>query len=165
MSLRHSLASALLFTALSLACQGAESDKVTEKNVEAAPAKQVEPVTPASTGPAEPKPAETTAAEGTDGANTETETGEEVEPAVPLPDSFEQVGVDVCDQYVTDYGKCFEKLPEADREAARRLVFENITAWKQTAAGGSAGQKSLQTACRIAREQAKRATASSGCEW
>jgi len=164
MSPRHSLASALLFTALSLGCQGAESSDKNEKAA-AAPAKEVEPVTPASTGPVEPKPAETTAAAATDGGNTETETGEEVEPAVPLPDSFEQVGVDVCDQYVTDYGKCIEKLPEADREAARRLVFENITAWKQTASGGPAGQKSLQTACRIAREQAKRATASSGCEW
>jgi hypothetical protein len=162
MSIRISLASALLFTALSLACQGAESGG--SEKAEAAPAKQVEPVTPAETNTAaEPKPTETTT--GAKDANAETDTGEEVEPAAPLPDSFEQVGVDVCDQYVTDYGKCIEKMPEADREAARRVVFENITVWKQTAAGGPAGQKSLQTACRIAREQAKRATASSGCEW
>jgi hypothetical protein len=160
MSLRRSLASALVILALSFACQGGESSEGGKaQTIEAPAAKPAEPVTP--------EPADTgKVVESGEGANTETETGEEVEPAVPLPDEFEQVGVDVCDQYVTDYGKCIDtKVPEAEREAARRVVFENITVWKQTAAGGPSGEKSLQTACRIAREQAKRATASFGCEW
>ena len=162
MSPRHLLVSALLFTA-PIACQGspeqggqgaASGDGAKPAEADPDPEEKKEPVTP----PVEPKPAET-------GEDTDTETGEEAEPAVPLPDSFEKVGVDVCDQYVADYGKCIEKMPEADREAARRVVFENITVWKQTASGGPAGEKSLQTACRIAREQAKRATATLGCEW
>lgn len=160
MSLRRPLASALLFTSLSLGCQGAEST-ASEKKAEGAPAAQ----------PAEPDKATVEPAKAEDKSEdkiepAETETGEDAEPAAPLPDTFEKVGVDVCDQYVTDYGKCIDaKVPEAERDAARRIVFENITAWKQTAAGGPSGQKSLQTACRIAREQAKRATASFGCEW
>jgi hypothetical protein len=154
MSLRQPLASALLFTAL-FACQGAEPGETPKAKVEVAPA-------PA---PVEPTPVELAEAPA-EPASTETDTGEEPEPAVPVPATFEQVGVDVCDQYVADYGKCIDaKVPEAEREAARRIVFENVTVWKQTAAAGPAGQKSLQTACRIAREQAKRATESLSCEW
>ncbi len=159
MSSRHLLASALLFTAL-FACQGAESGEASKGKAESAPAAAPAPVEL----PVEPgKPAE---AEAGEPAAAETETGEEAEPAEPLPAVFEQVGVEVCDQYVTDYGKCIDaKMPETERDAARRIVFENVSAWKQTAAVGPAGQKSLQTACRIAREQAKRATETLGCEW
>jgi hypothetical protein len=166
MSPRHSLACALLFTAL-FACKGAESgDAANEKAPAAASAPApveppvgtgVEPGVESGKAPEVGEPAD---------AGDETETGDEAEPVEPLPAVFEQVGVDVCDQYVTDYGKCIDaKMPEAERDAARRIVFENVSAWKQTAAAGAAGQKSLQTACRIAREQAKRATETLGCEW
>jgi hypothetical protein len=158
MSPRHLLASALLFTAL-FAC--------TESGETAGKA-EVAPASPPNTSavPVEPPPIEPKPAEAGEPAGTDTDTGDEVEPAVPLPESFEQVGVEVCDQYVADYSKCIaEKVPEADREAARRVVFENVGAWKQTASAGAAGQKSLQTACRIAREQAKRATATLDCAW
>jgi hypothetical protein len=162
MSPRHLLAPVLLFTAL-FACQGAEPGEASKGKAESAPAAAPTPVEPL---PVEPGAAQTGGAKTDEPVAAETETGEEAEPAVPLPAVFEQVGVDVCDQYVTDYGKCIDaKVPEAEREAARRTVFENVSAWKQTAAAGPAGQKSLQTACRIAREQAKRATESLGCEW
>jgi hypothetical protein len=155
MSLRHPLASALLFTAL-FACQGAESGETSTGKVDVASKAAPDPVEPP---PVTPEPASPE-------ASTETETGDEPEPAVPLPATFEQVGVDVCDQYVADYSKCIDaNVPEAEREAARRIVFENVTVWKQTASAGAAGQKSLQTACRIAREQAKRATETLKCEW
>lgn len=158
MSARHLLASALLFTAL-FACQAADSGAASKGKAESAPAAQPAPVEPL---PVEVEPAQTT----DEPAGSETETGDEAEPPVPLPAAFEQVGVEVCDQYVTDYSKCIDaKVPEAEREAARRIVFENVSAWKQTAAAGPTGQKSLQTACHIAREQAKRATATLGCEW
>jgi hypothetical protein len=167
MSPRHLLASALLFTAL-FACKGAESGETSTGKAESAPAAPVE----SDKSGVEPEPGvesgKAPAAETGEpaGTQTETETGEPDEPLEPLPAKFEQVGVDVCDQYVTDYSKCIEaKVPEAEREVARRSVFENVSVWKQTAAAGPAGQKSLQTACRIAREQAKRATESIGCEW
>lgn len=111
------------------------------------------------------------AAEGSDDANTaaegdsatETETGEELAPA---PASFDEVGVEVCDQYVADYVACIDaKVPEAERDAQRRSVNENVQAWKQMASSGPSADKGLQTACRIAREQAKRVTADWGCEW
>lgn len=159
MSSRHLLASALLFTAL-FACQGAESGEAAKGKVESAPAPAPAPVEPLPVEPGKTAEAEPA------GAEAEAEAGEEAEPVEPLPAVFEQVGVEVCDQYVTDYGKCIDaKVPETEREAARRVVFENVSAWKQTAAAGPAGQKSLQTACRIAREQAKRATETLGCEW
>jgi hypothetical protein len=82
-----------------------------------------------------------------------------------LPEEFEKVGVEACDDYVTTYLACIEKAPEAEREAARRAVFDNITSWTQTKAGGPAAEKGLQTACKIATEQAKRATQAWGCEW
>lgn len=156
---RHVLASALLFTTL-LACNGAESGEAsTGKAAPAAP--------PAAEVKTDPAPVEPSVETGkAPEVEAGTETGEEAEPVEPLPAVFEQVGVEVCDQYVADYGKCIEaKVPEAEREAARRVVFENVSAWKQTAAAGPAGEKSLQTACRIAREQAKRATETLGCEW
>lgn len=160
MSLRHTLASALLFTAL-FACTGSESGEASAGK--AAPKAAPAPVEPL---PVEPAPVEPETPEAGKAADAETETGDEAEPALPVPATFEQVGVEVCDQYVADYSKCIDaKVPEAEREASRRLVFENVTVWKQTASAGPAGQKSLQTACHIAREQAKRATASLNCEW
>jgi hypothetical protein len=82
-----------------------------------------------------------------------------------LPDSFDELGIEVCDDYVRDYVACIEKAPEAEREAQRRIVFENLEAWKQTATGGKAAAQGLQTACRIAREQAKRASQEWDCTW
>jgi hypothetical protein len=166
MSPRHLLASALLFTAL-FACKGGESGEAKQDKAPAAAPAPVESGTPPAESGVEPgvETGKAVAAEAGE-PGTETETGDEAEPAVPLPATFEQVGVDVCDQYVTDYSKCIDaKVPEAEREAARRIVFENVSAWQQTAAAGASGQKSLQTACRIAREQAKRATQTLGCEW
>ena len=94
---------------------------------------------------------------------TETETGEELPPA---PEAFDEVGVEACDEYVADYVACIDaKVPEAERDAQRRMVNENVQAWKQMASGGPSASKGLQTGCRIAREQAKRVTADWGCEW
>jgi hypothetical protein len=160
MSPHHLLASALLFTAL-FACQGADPGEAS-KDKAPAPATPPSPVEPAVVEPG----VEGEGAQGGEGGEAGTETDGDAEPAEPLPASFELVGIVICDQYVTDYGKCIEaKMPEAERDAARRIVFENVTAWRQTAAAGPTGQKSLQTACRIAREQAKRATETLGCEW
>lgn len=97
-------------------------------------------------------------------AGGEGETGEPIEQP-PLPDTFDKVGIELCDQYVADYLACFEKVPEDKREAQRRVVFNNVRSWKQTAAGGKGAEKGLQTACRIARAQAQRATQEWGCEW
>lgn len=103
-----------------------------------------------------------------DEASDEADDGDEAEsgPAEPLPDTFEALDVAICDQYVADYEACIaDKVPEGEREAQRRLVFDNLESWKQTKAGGEAAERALPTACRIAREQAKAATADWGCEW
>lgn len=138
-----------------------------DKPAEQADDKSAAKVEPGKATPEPAKPADTAAppADETTGGG-ETDTGEAVEPPPPLPEEFEQVGVDVCDDYVSKYVACIgEKVPEAEREAQRRIVFDNVTAWKQTAAGGAAAEKGLQTACKIATEQAKRATQEWGCEW
>lgn len=159
MSLRQLLVPVVALALLS-ACKSEQTHE------EGKGASKVEPGKAPADEPA-PTPAETTvaAAAGETGGDEETETGEVVEQP-PLPDEFEQVGVKACDDYVTHYVACIgEKVPEAEREAQRRIVFDNITAWKQTAAGGGAAEKGLQTACKIATEQAKRATQEWGCSW
>lgn len=130
-------------------------------------AAKVEPgkATPVESGAPAEQPTTAAAPGETGGAEEETETGEPVEQP-PLPDEFEKVGVSSCDEYVAKYVACIgEKVPDAEREAQRRIVFDNVTAWKQTAAGGGAAEKGLQTACKIATEQAKRATKDWGCAW
>jgi hypothetical protein len=143
------------------ACKGADSEQ------KAAPSAAA----PTPAAPADPQKPETSAAESADaagegGTDTGTETGEEEEEQAPLPASFDEVGVELCDAYVKDFVGCIDsKVPEAEREALRRQVFVNIAAWKQTAAGGESAKQGLQTGCRIAREQAKRATQDWACDW
>ncbi|PRP99617.1 hypothetical protein [Enhygromyxa salina] len=162
MSTSRALTLALLIVSLS-ACKGAESEQKAETSV-AAPTPAPEPAQPEASAGEPGEPAGGVEAGGTE-AEDETETGEE-EPQVPLPESFEQVGVELCDTYVKDYVACIDaKVPEAERDALRRQVFVNIEAWKQTAAGGASAKRGLETGCRIAREQAKRATQEWGCEW
>jgi hypothetical protein len=109
----------------------------------------------------------TTAGEPANATETETETDEEEtgEPA-PLPDHFDEIGVAVCDQYVKDFQKCIdEKVPEAERDTHRRTLADNHASWLQTKKGGDSAAKGLQIGCRGARELAKAATTSFGCEW
>lgn len=159
MSPRPSLVFAVLMIALP-ACKGAEPEQDSTKKA------AVEPAKGADEGAAEAGPDTAAAPQGEAGetGETETETGEE--PLEPLPESFDEVGVDSCDQYVDAYATCIEaKVPEAERDALRRSVHDNIKAWKQMAESGPSAEKGLQTACRIALEQAKRATEAWGCEW
>lgn len=137
----------------------AGTDAKAEKQADDAPA-------PAPAQPEQPAPPSTTEVEPAASAGeAESETGAE-EPAPPLPATFDKVGVAVCDDYVAAHVACIDaKMPEAEREAARRVVFENVEVWKQTASGGASAQKGLETACRIALEQAKRATQELGCDW
>ena len=139
-----------------------------EKPAEPKSATKVEPGKAAAAAESgAPPPAEAApVVDGADQAAQDGETGEAEEPPTPLPEEFEQVGVATCDEYVKSYVACIaDKVPESDREAQRRVVFDNITSWKQTAAGGGGAEKGLQTACKIATEQAKRATQEWGCEW
>lgn len=164
MSTSRALALALLMFSLP-ACKGAEPGEKAETSV-ATPAPAADAQKPDTSAGEAPDAAPTGEAGGTQG-ETGTETGDEEEgEQAPLPASFEQVGVELCDAYVKDYVACIDtKVPEAEREALRRNVFNNVQAWKQTAAGGSSAKQALQTGCRIAREQAKRATQDWGCEW
>jgi hypothetical protein len=158
MSTSRALALALLIVSLP-ACKGADSEEKAETSA-------VAPAPAADAQAPEIKPPEAGDAPQIPEPGTETGEEEEEEVAEALPESFEQVGVELCDAYVKDYVACIDtKVPEAEREALRRQVFTNVQAWKQTAAGGSSAQAGLQTGCRIAREQAKRATQSWGCEW
>ncbi|PRP92176.1 hypothetical protein ENSA5_51230 [Enhygromyxa salina] len=159
MSHPRTLVFALLIVSMP-ACKGADS---TPEAAQTAGKQAPVAAEPAAAEPAEAGAATSAAVEPEAATETGTETGED---QAPLPESFEEVGVDVCDQYVKDYVACIEaKVPETEREAQRRVVFDNVESWKQTAAGGASAAKGLQTACRIAREQAKRATQDWGCEW
>ncbi|MFO7561844.1 MAG: hypothetical protein R6X02_04320 [Enhygromyxa sp.] len=159
----------LLVPALVLALLPACKDKQPEPGQDES-AVAVEPGKAASAGSGEAKPDEgpvdqPSKAETGDGGEEEAETGDAGEQE-PVPEEFEQVGVASCDDYVARYVACInEKVPEAEREAQRRIVFDNVTAWKQTAAAGGAAEKGLQTGCKIATEQAKRATEAWGCDW
>jgi hypothetical protein len=148
-----------LVIALLPACKNEHEDK---------PAVEVQPgkAPPAESSAGQPEQPTTAVAPSETGGAEETETGDEVPALAPMPDEFEKVGVASCDEYVASYVACIaEKVPEAEREAQRRIVFDNVTSWKQTAAGGGAAEKGLQTACKIAAEQAKRATRDWGCTW
>jgi hypothetical protein len=113
----------------------------------------------ATAGPAEGGPA------GED-ADADTDADADEGALEPVPETFEKVGVATCDDYVAAYERCIaEKVPEGEREAQRRVVFDNVAVWQQTAKGGPAGEKGLQTACKIATEQAKRSTEAWGCAW
>lgn len=155
----RSLSVVLALALAPIACKGGEADggAKSEPAPAAAPAQQEVEKAPE---PAQPEPAVKPEGE----AGSESDTGEE-EPPVALPESFEKIGIAECDDYVAAHVACIEKMPEAEREAARRSVFDNLEAWKQTAAGGPAAEKGLTTGCRIAREQAKRATQTLGCQW
>ncbi|KIG16007.1 hypothetical protein DB30_05061 [Enhygromyxa salina] len=163
MSTSRVLTLALLLVSLP-ACKGAETEKKADTSAASAPTPAADPAAPEAGGA--PVAAGEGEGEGEGDTGTDTETGEEQEEQPPLPASFEQVGVELCDTYVKDFVACIDsKVPEAEREALRRQVFINIEAWKQTAAGGASAKQGLQTGCRIAREQAKRATQDWGCEW
>ena len=112
---------------------------------------------PGETGKTEP-------GDGDSGSDEDEDTQGEAAP--PLPEAFDQLGVAICDQYVSDYVACIgDKVPEAEREAQRRIVFDNLRSWQQIKKGSDAAAQSLQTGCKIAREQAKRATQQWGCTW
>ena len=160
---RSTLALSLL-SAFVFACQGSDPAPAEAKGAAPAPAK----ADADKAAVAEAKPDQATAeggGGGEAGPGTETGAGEEGD-AAPMPDEFETLEVDVCDAYVADYVACIaSKVPEAEREAQRRIVFENIEAWKQMKASGPSAAQGLQIGCRSAREQAKRETQAWSCEW
>ena len=165
----------VVLAAATFACKGSEpaaktdakkadaGKKADEDKAAAEPAKEEEGAKPAeevdSVDSADPPVDEA-------GAETEAE-DEDPADAAPLPDTFDELGVEVCDQYVADYVACIdEKVPEDQRDAQRRIVFKNIEAWKQMqASGGPSAQQGLQIGCRSAREQAKRDTQVWACTW
>lgn len=131
----------------------------------------------ADTGAAEAG-ASTTGTTGTSTSTTGTTTGgagesesededeETGEPAAPIPDHFDDLGVAVCDQYVKDYLACIDaNIPEAERETHRRTLADNHASWVQTMKGGESAATALSIGCRAAREQAKSATTKLGCTW
>lgn len=105
----------------------------------------------------------------TGGAADETESEDDEDtgaPAGPIPDHFDEIGVDVCDQYVKDYLACIDtKVPEAERETHRRTLADNHASWTQTMKGGDSAAAALSIGCRAAREQAKSSTTNLGCAW
>jgi hypothetical protein len=158
-----------LTLALVPACKGDEPGKAGPDAADAGKAEANQgPEASAGAGPTtavEPEGASAGAATGED-ADAGTEAGEVEAPLEPIPETFEKVGVKACDEYVSAYERCIaEKVPEGEREAQRRVVFDNVAVWQQTAKGGPAAEKGLQTACKIATEQAKRSTEAWDCAW
>lgn len=93
---------------------------------------------------------------GTDGA-------EPHDPQVVEVTKDTTIGVELCDAYIASYVACIdEKMPEADREKARKALGEQVAAWKQTVDNGGA-TAAVEIGCKTATAKAKGATKDLGC--
>jgi len=79
--------------------------------------------------------------------------------------SGDSIGVAECDQYLAAYETCLkDKVPAAARDMMK-TSFENTRAsWRQAAATPE-GRAGLATACKTARDAARQAMSSYGCQF
>ena len=74
-----------------------------------------------------------------------------------------KIGVELCDAYIASYVACIdEKMAEGDRDAARKALGEQVSAWKQTVDNGGA-TAAVEIGCKTATAKAKGATKDLGC--
>ena len=77
----------------------------------------------------------------------------------------DSVGVAECDQYLTAYESCLkDKVPAAAREMMKTSFDSTRASWRQAAATPE-GRAGLATACKTARDAARQAMASYGCQF
>jgi hypothetical protein len=79
--------------------------------------------------------------------------------------SGDSVGVAECDQYLAAYESCLkDKVPAAARDMMRSSFETTRASWRQAAATPE-GRAGLATACKTARDTARQAMASYGCQF
>lgn len=72
------------------------------------------------------------------------------------------VGIAECDNYITKYKACIEKVPEESRAAYQQGLDQMVDSWKQVPEEGKAA---MAQSCTSATENAKAAMQAMGCEW
>jgi hypothetical protein len=162
---RTRLAVAVSALLLALACN-AEPDAKPASNAKPDAGTADAGVSGTTTGTTGTTSTTSTTTGGAGESEDETEDEETGDPAAPIPDHFDEIGVAVCDQYVKDYLACIDaSVPEAERATHRRTLADNHASWAQTMKGGESAATALAIGCRAAREQAKSATTKLGCAW
>lgn len=73
------------------------------------------------------------------------------------------IGVTECDDFMSKYAACIEKMPETVRKSMLDALQQMSDAWKEVAAGP--GRDALAKACKTADESSKKAFESMGCTW
>ncbi|HEY0171417.1 MAG TPA: hypothetical protein VGB98_10375 [Pyrinomonadaceae bacterium] len=86
-------------------------------------------------------------------------------PAQTAAASGDSIGVAECDQYLTAYESCLkDKVPAAAREMMKTSFETTRASWRQAAATPE-GRAGLATACKSARDAARQAMSSYGCQF
>ena len=79
--------------------------------------------------------------------------------------SGDSVGVAECDSYLAAYESCLkEKVPAAARDMMKSSFESTRASWRQAAATPE-GRAGLASACKSARDTARQAMASYGCQF
>lgn len=79
--------------------------------------------------------------------------------------SSDSVGVAECDQYLAAYEACLnDKVPEAARATLKASFEQTRDSWRQAAATPE-GRAGLAAACKSARDAARQAMTSYGCNF
>ena len=79
--------------------------------------------------------------------------------------SGDSIGVAECDQYLAAYESCLkDKVPAAAREMMKTSFESTRASWRQASATPE-GRASLATACKSARDAARQAMATYGCQF
>ena len=76
----------------------------------------------------------------------------------------DSIGIPECDEYVTKYSACINKMPEAAQAGARDALKQMADGWR-TAATSPEAKAAMAPACQQALSAAKEAMSAFGCEW
>jgi len=80
------------------------------------------------------------------------------------PTSAGPVGIPECDEFIEKYRRCVaDHLPEAARQGVQTGIDAMIQGFREVAAGPA--KAGLASACKVAFDSTKQATASMGCVW
>ena len=98
------------------------------------------------------------------GAQSKT-TASETKPATTAATTGDSIGVAECDQYLAAYESCLkDKVPAAARDMMKSSFDSTRASWRQAAATPE-GRAGLATACKAARDAARQAMSSYGCQF
>ncbi len=74
------------------------------------------------------------------------------------------VGIAECDEYITKYSACINKMPAEAQAGARDALKQMADGWR-TAATSPEAKAAMAPACQQALAAAKEAMSAFGCEW